>query len=590
METTVADARAATAHEHASRAGLAAPRRMRAVTSANVVIAFTVVVFLVPALLDVTSGERRAYGYLAPDAFYYFTIGANWVNQGFPTYDQRYPTNGFHPLWQWTIAGVYRLLSALGYSRLALVPAAVVLGLICIAVSLILLGRALARYERLSPFFLLLPVGVFSGVVSPAWWSRRSEDLPLFGTLWSFANGLESALTLLLFAWLAWLYVQRPLITRARALLFGTALGLFTLARLDHGIFAVILLAALAIESLASRNTSRLRLSGIAALTFAAWLGAYLLYNELTVGRLMPISGAVKSTFPSITKTNFEAIAAFRTFNSRVKLYQLGRLGGLQGAALGAVLCLPFVLRLEMRQGSYTLRVGDGGRGRLNQFLLCTALGTIVLVAYDILFVISWHIGQWYAPVSLVFLSLFTVEWAGRAAARWKGSSARAAGVVLAVALAGGTVVYFWHFQRVLSWGAMYADFCLEQAPRVVAHYDKARPAFISDDDGVVAFGTGFPATSGTLLAIDPAAEDAWRKGRFKELILERGVDRVMLLNGGYVDATSGHVGEISETLRAPASNVLHDPLTTHDVEVEYSDGAFAVLRLRSRDTTGNAK
>jgi hypothetical protein len=591
METRVAghaSRRGAAARDLAFHAGRIARRRIRAVTGANVVIALTVLVFLVPAVADVMSDERRAYGYLAPDAFYYLTVGVNWVKFGFPTFDQQHPTNGFHPLWQWTITGLYRLLSELGYSRLALVPVAVLVGLVCLAASLVFFGRVLARNGRLSPLFVLLPVGAFSASISTWWWSTPAGGLPLFGTLWSFANGLESALAVLLYAWVAWLFVKRPLLTRARALLFGTALGLFTLARLDHGIFAVILLAALAIDSLAQRNAARLRLSAIAAMTFAAWLGAYLLYNKLTVDRFMPISGAVKSTFPTITNSNFETIAAFPTFNPRVKLYQLGRLGSLAITALGALISIPFAMRLEAPNGKYMLRVRDGGRARLNLFLLCTALGTIALVAYDILFVITWHIGQWYAPVSVIFLSLFVVEWGGHAATRWIARSAPPTGMIAALTLAAGTLVYFRRFQVVLPWGAMYADFCLEQAPRVVAHYGKSPPAFISDDDGVVAFGTGFPATSGTLLVIDTAGEGAWRGGRFKDLVLERGIDRIMILDPAYIDATAGHVGEKSEVLRMPAERVLHGPLTTQEVEVEYSDGSFAVLRLRHRETAGN--
>jgi hypothetical protein len=309
----------------------------------------------------------------------------------------------------------------------------------------------------------------------------------------------------------------------------------------------------------------------------------YLVYNYLTAGRLMPVSGAVKSTFPAITSTNFDAIAAFGTVSPRVKLYQLGRLGSLEISAVGAMLFIPFALRVEAHDGRYALRIRDDGRGRLNQFLLCTALGTIGLAAYDILFVINWHIGQWYMPVSVVFLSLFAVELADRATARWRARSMLSIGVFTALGLGGGTLVYFWRFQRVVSWGAMYADFCLEQAPRAEAHYGKTPPAFISDDDGVIAFGTGFPATSGTLLAIDAAAEDAWRKGKFEELVLQRGIEHIALLNPAYIGETSGHVGERSEPLRTPAANVLHGTLTTRDIEVEYSDGSFAMLRLRPR-------
>lgn len=580
--------RVVAAREVFFRAGRRTLLRTRALTSANAVVALTMLVFLVPALIDISSGERRAYGYLAPDAFYYFTVGVNWARLGFPTFDQHYPTNGFHPLWQWVIAALYRLCSALGYSRFALAPGAVVLGLFCLAGALVFFGRVLARQRQLSPFFVLLPVGAFSAAISGFWWSTPSEDLPLFGTMWGFANGLESALAILLYSWVAWLFVTRPMLTRARAALFGSALGLFTLARLDHGIFAVIFLAALALEARRRRSALRLRLSGIIALTFVAWLGAYLLYNRLSAGLFIPVSGAVKSTFPRITNTNFEAIAAFRTVGSRVRLYQLGRLGSLGASVFGALLFVPFALRWECRDGRYALCLRDEGRGRLNQFLLCTAIGTLILAAYNLLFVINWHIGQWYMPVSVVFLSLFAMELADRVRASSRARSASLVGIIAALGLAAGTLVYFWRFQRVPGWGAMYADFCLEQGPRAGDHYGTTPPAFISDDDGVVAFGTGYPATSGTLLAIDAEAESAWRQGRFQELVLQRGIEHVALLNPAYVNETSGHVGERSEALRAPVTKILHGDLTSYDVEVEYSDGAFAMLRLVPHESASN--
>ena len=52
------------------------------VTQAHGVIAVTVLAFLVPALWDLLSDPARPYGYLAADAFYYFTIATNWVRFG----------------------------------------------------------------------------------------------------------------------------------------------------------------------------------------------------------------------------------------------------------------------------------------------------------------------------------------------------------------------------------------------------------------------------------------------------------------------------------------------------------------------------
>jgi hypothetical protein len=553
-------------------------RRARALTHTNAIIGLTVLLFVVPALLDLLSDERRAYGYLAPDAFYFFTIGMNWVRFGIPTYDQQFVTNGFHPLWQWVVAALFKVISWMGFTRFTLAPASVVVGLAFISAALVLLGRTMGRGGRLSPWFLLLPVGVFPAIVSPWWWVFRDEMIPLFGTLWCFANGMESALTILTYAVVAWLFVRRPVRAPGGALVFGSALGLMSLARLDHTVFAVVMLLGMLYQAVARKSPLGLRLTLFTALAWGTLLGGYLSYNKIMVGRFMPVSGAVKSTFPSITTGSIEALASFRSLAPRGKLYHLGRAGSIVATAIGALVYLPFAVA---GRGWSPPRSGDDER--VGQLLLMTALGAILLAVYDVLFVTNMHIGQWYAPVSILFLSLVAIRGVDRIRARrlFRFAPLAATGIVLA--LGSATLVYFWGLQRVLPWGTMYADFCLSQVSRAVAHYGPSPPKFISYDDGVTAFATGFPTTSGTLLALDPAAEAAWRSGGFEELMTRRGVDRVMLLQYHLGEVAAEHVGKSSDELREYASTVLHDRPDAYDLEVEYSDGPFAVLRVHPR-------
>jgi hypothetical protein len=560
-----------------------------ALTRTNVTIGLTVILYLVPPLVDIASNERRAYGYLAPDAFYYLTVGVNWIESGFPTFDQAHATNGFHPLWQCAVALLYRMVLWVGGSRLDLVPVSAVVCLLCISAALIFLGKAMARGGRLSPWFVLLPVGAYSFVISPAWWSSRArnEHIPLFCTLWSFANGLESALVILTYAVVVWLYVRRPVDSPKRAFILGSALGLMSLARLDHAIFPVVIVAAMILRALWQERVSDVHLGAEVGATWAIWLGTYLLYNRLSVGQLMPVSGSVKSTFPFVTKVSLDVIAQFRGLEIRSWLYQLGRIGSITVSASIALLYLLLALAKSLdRGGPFRVDKGD----RFGEMLIFTALGTIPLAVYDLLFVKMYHLGQWYVPVPVLLLSLLAIELARLAGGKLRGRYTPVFDLGLGVALAGAGLIYFSRFQRVLGWGDQYANLCLVWGPNAAAHYGPNPPKIISKDDGVVAFGTGFPATSGTLLTADPAAEAAWRAGHFWELLRDRGVDHIAVLNSYYADVAAAAVGKPSDELRAYAETVVHGPLSGYDVEAEYTDGSLAVLRVRAMRSQAESK
>jgi hypothetical protein len=548
-------------------------------TQAQRVIGLTVALFLLPALADVLSAPSRPYGYLAPDAFYYFTIAVNWVELGTPSFDQVHPTNGFHPLWQWLVALLYALLQSLGFSRLALVPVALVFCLLLTSAAIVLLGLARERAGRISPLFLLLPLGAWPLMISPVWWGSRafapsSEPTPLFGTLWSFSNGMESALLLLTFAGVVWSYVKRPVDSVPRALVLGLMLGAMSLARLDHAIFALVIAALPLVHYVLTRDRPS---AVLGACTLLAWLlviGAYLVYNRASVGTFMPVSGAVKSTFPHAGYGNVAWLLSLGTLPSRHVMYGLGRIGSIAFPALIALLYFPFVLRpgrtsgrvLELRQG----------HGRFSELMLLTATGMLLLAAYDVLFVVVWHIGEWYAPISVVFVSLFALQLAERVGQRWHPFRGRWSAWAGVCALVGVELASFWKLQRLLPWGEAYAIFCLHESARVIARYGSQPPRLLSRDDGVVAFGTGFPTTSGTLLALDPAAAAASNAGRFQELLQQRGVDRITSLH--YHDTSGFLPGERSPRVQAYAAGVLQGR-PSRQFEVEYVSGAFGILR-----------
>jgi hypothetical protein len=554
----------------------------RWLTQATVVLGVTVLAFLLPALWDLRSGPERPYGYLAADAFYYFTIATNWVRFGIPTFDQTHPTNGFHPLWQWLTALAELTIEALGHTRFALPAVAVIGSLLLLSAAIVLLGLARMKNGRVSPLFALLPLGAWPLAISPLWWAGREELpakllIPLFGTLWSFANGLESALLIAVFASVVWFYVKRPIDSRRRALGLGLLLAALSLARLDHAVLALAIAGLPFAYHLVRRDLSRARLAAWVLVGWVALLAPYLAYNVATVGRAMPVSGAVKSTFPHVNASNLEVLQMLGEMETRELMFRLGRHGSIIVPALLSLFYFPFALRLgsTLRRRAPVLREGHD---RFSEIMLLTATGIVALAVYDFAFVVGYQIGEWYAPISVLFVSLFVVQIAERIAERWRMPAGRWLGWGLFLALNAVGVVSFWNLHRVPVWGDEYATFCLSQAPKVVQHYGSDPPKMISRDDGIVGFATGFPTTSGTRLAIDPQAVQADAEGRFERMLAERGVNRVTALH--YVNARGLRVGERSRRVQAFAQRVLL-ARPTRTYEVEYVDRWFAILRVR---------
>lgn len=564
-------------------------RRMTAwsLTQSSTVIGVTVLVFCVPAILDALSDPARPYGYLAADAFYYFNIAANWTEFGSPSFDQVHATNGFHPLWQWLTTLAYAALKALGYTRFALVPVAVVAGVLLLSGAIVLLGLVHVKKGRISPLFVMLPLGAWPLMMSPIWWSARDElpayrRLPLFGTFWSFANGLESALLLLLFSLVTWCYVKRPADSKARALVFGITLGALSLARLDHAVFALTVAGLPFAYHLAKGDRQRALLASWTLLAWISILAIYLAYNVASVGRALPVSGAVKSTFPHVNPGTLRWLLSFPTLDTRPLMYALGRIGSITIPALIGLLYFPFALRLRttVRSASPVLREGHG---RLSELMLLTATGMLALAAYDTLFVVEQQIGEWYAPVSVLFVSLFVLQVAERVTERWPLPGGRWLGWALVLALCALQVESFSKLHRVLYWGSDYADFCLNRSAKLIEHYAGAPPKLLSRDDGVVGFATGFPTTSGSRVVLDPEAADAHGAGRFEQLLAERGVDRATSQH--YLSTRGFRVGERSRRVQKYAADVLMAPaLRTY--EVEYVDREFGIVRARAEPAT----
>jgi len=258
-------------------------------------IAFLSTGFL-PWLYAHRYGSVAALSSLAGDAFYYLDIAARSQHfRGF-TFDGEYVTNGFHPLWQWFLSAAAHV----GLLHFAL-PAQTVLRVY--KLDLMLLSLAAALFCVGVTYLLGRPWLAILTVAPGPLWLVIALATPEYLSTWYYLNGMESAL--------AWFFFSLTLLASVHVLrghggiwpaLISVLLAAMVLSRLDEIFLAVSLLSAMLLAStLVSQRQIRSRSSiGLILQWFAPFtliLGSYLVYNRISVGVFLPLSGVAKAGF-----------------------------------------------------------------------------------------------------------------------------------------------------------------------------------------------------------------------------------------------------------------------------------------------------
>jgi hypothetical protein len=226
------------------------------------------------------------------DAFYYLQTARNIAAGLGATFDRFEPTDGYHPLWCYSLVGLLWLLAKANISDTATVVR-VILSLQTLLV--VAAGYWLSRAEKRTA----LPSGMALG---------------LTGLLASFygakvlINGQESALQFALLVAALLVLARRSRYTEAStrsALLLGMICGLAALARLEAALFGCACIVGLAVHGPQSR-TVRYRETLLAAAVFVVVCGPYWVAHYFESGHWVPVSGVIKSerawgsTFPAL--------------------------------------------------------------------------------------------------------------------------------------------------------------------------------------------------------------------------------------------------------------------------------------------------
>lgn len=227
-------------------------------------------IYLLPAQIEPTH-------FVHDDSYFYVQIAANVVEGRGSTFHEITPTNGYHPLWM-----------VFCVAALAIADGDKILGLHVVALiqAMLLLGTVIF-FRRIATLLGLRSFLVGAGLLAAFFMSTA-----LYGS-----EAHLNVFTLTLGTYLLLSARERP---SARTVTAGIVLGLAILARLDNIFVVGALAGGFVVFSEDGKPRRMLRRFVTLFTPIVIVVGGYLVYNYLDYGHLMPISGAIKSTFPNI--------------------------------------------------------------------------------------------------------------------------------------------------------------------------------------------------------------------------------------------------------------------------------------------------
>jgi hypothetical protein len=435
------------------------------------------------------------------DAFYFSRIAANVAHGAGSTFDGLHATNGYQPLWLWLLVPLYRLD---GWSPELMFR-------FQLGVQVALLTVAALGYRRL--------VRTFVG----GWPAAVGTVLFVFLVLHPSLNGMETAVQVLallllpLFAWRARALTGGP--PRA-AFGLGLLTGLAVLARLDL-VFLPLVLGVAGVARVLARPGAR-RVHALDTLALLAGVALvmvpYLAWNRVGFGAWMPISGALKSSFPVVHVVSLPP----ERLGVRGMIHLACALAYLAAWALGLA-----------------RRADDPARAFWRATLAVAAATLVLHLAYSTLFM-DWAVFRWHFLWYGVFTSLVVPEGLAVAAAAlrrapaWRPAWSEAAGAALALVLtvAGVREVlakdhaplpYNWH--RAAYDASVWARAHVPDGEVMAMH-----------DAGLFGFFSGHRVVNLDGVVNDLAYQDALRDHRLARYLRESGVRYLVKHDFGDVD------------------------------------------------------
>lgn len=346
-----------------------------------------------PILSFLISGFSAYFKFFAADTFYYLSIASNTSWSTIASFDGTYPTNGFHPIWQFLLKSIF----SIGIAQQTQISVVFWLSVVLVGMSASVVAYALKKSLLIESTWLILltltPGFLYFVIALP-----NSN----YGHIWSYANGMESSLSLFFFS-LLFLFVvaHDKSLERLNApiyLIIGFLISLVILTRLDDifmlaGVMAVLVLSK-------QKVLEKLRKCIYVSVIPIALVFCYMYFNYQYAGSPMPSSGQAKNGLSVIGNVS-------HFINSFIPLIPAKDGGWLlwnetTWRALHNVIP-PIIASLFL--SFYFRHYKDPAKKffvQYDKFLVGLAFYVIFKGLYNFLLVSIWHQGHWYYPISIL--------------------------------------------------------------------------------------------------------------------------------------------------------------------------------------------
>ena len=281
----------------------------------------------------------RPTSFISDDSYFYLVVARNLALHGHQNFSGVTDTNGFQPLWGYTL-GLYSL--AIGHIRAGFLWNV----RYALPLSIGLLATATWVCLRLSGQLRLSPAPI--------------AGLPIayvccFGVLYS-----EATVELILIGVLALRLSSSADKSHRWWAITGLVVGLAVLARIDLAFFAAAATAVLFLQNRPGRLDSVICLSSVLSL-----VGAYLISNQVFFGYPMPMSGFLKSTFPNLNLRPIEVSGLSTTVSGVNLIFGLSTLifTGIALVLLRRHRVWPLLIAMFVGAAGQAVEVGLFGRG-----------------------------------------------------------------------------------------------------------------------------------------------------------------------------------------------------------------------------------
>ncbi len=228
------------------------------------------------------------YSFYSDDFFYYLKIAENIVLNDFSSFNGIVGTNGYHPLWQFILAGLYKLFS----SDYILYVIAII-QIISAVISYYLLKKILSKYCD-DAYSIFASISIFLSIILIS------------------KSGMEVIITIPSFLYSLYLIIYE----QKKILKLSFVISIMVLSRLDSAILAMIMYLSLFFNKrITFRDMGIVLLGSIPVII-------YLVGNLIVYEHLMPVSGAAKQLKSSFSPVLNSLLSAFNLYPGRV-IYSL---------------------------------------------------------------------------------------------------------------------------------------------------------------------------------------------------------------------------------------------------------------------------